>query len=71
MDQAERELLARIAVQIERCSDFQRRLAKRGRVLRDAATMLRLGRRYDAVVALIGEQVPDAVVTVTAHEEEE
>ena len=64
MGAEERDLLARITLQIDRCSAYQHRLAKRARVLREAATMLRLGRPSTAVLALIQEQVPDAVTTI-------
>lgn len=42
MGQAERELLARITLQIDRASAHQHQLARRGRVLRESATHLRL-----------------------------
>lgn len=66
MDAEERELLARITDQIERCSDHQHRLAQRRAVLRESATMLRMGRSASTVLALIQEQVPDAVTTIGA-----
>lgn len=65
----ERELLARLTLQIDRCSAGQHTLARRGRVLREAATHLRLGRPSGTVLALIQEQMPEAVVTVTGQEE--
>ena len=64
MGQEERDLLARVTLQLERCSAYQRRLDKRRVVLREAATQLRLGRKAPAVLALIHEQVPDAVTTI-------
>jgi hypothetical protein len=64
LGQDERELLARINLQIEHCSDYEHKLAKRRAVMREAATMLRLGRGSALVLALIQEQVPDAVITV-------
>jgi hypothetical protein len=44
MGDEDRDLLARITGQLDRCSAYQHRLARRARVLREAATMLRLGR---------------------------
>lgn len=67
MDQEERELLARITAQIERCSVYQHRLARRARVLREAATMLRLGVSASTVLS----QIPEAVTTVQDALEEE
>ena len=64
MGAEERDLLARITLQIDRCSVHQHALAKRGKVLREAATQLRLGRKVQAVLARIQEQVPDAVNTI-------
>jgi hypothetical protein len=61
LGQEERDLLARITLQIDRCSTYQHQLSKRGKVLREAATDLRLGRKVQAVLARIQEQVPDAV----------
>jgi hypothetical protein len=60
----ERDLLARITTQIENCSRVEHRLARRRAVLRDAATMLRLGRQSAVALASIQEQAPDAVITV-------
>ena len=64
MGQEERDLLARVTLQIDRCASFSRQLLKRERVLRTAATQLRLGRKAPTVLALIQEQVPDAVTTI-------
>lgn len=64
MEQEERDLLARITLQIDRCSAYQHTLARRGTVLREAATQLRLGRKVQSVLARIQEQVPDAVKTI-------
>ena len=64
LEQDERELLARITLQIDRCSAYQHQLSRRGKVLREAATQLRLGRKVQAVLARIQEQVPDAVNTI-------
>ncbi len=64
LDPEERDLLARITLQLDRCSAYQRRLDQRRLVLRDAATQLRLGRKAPAVLALIHEQAPDAVTTI-------
>lgn len=61
MGAEERDLLARITLQIDRCSTYQHQLSRRGKVLREAATDLRLGRKVQAVLARIQEQVPDAV----------
>jgi hypothetical protein len=70
----EQELLERIEAQIASCSEHEHRLARRRRVLQDAATQLRLGRKCQEVLARIQAQVPDAVreeaapVTVPAIE---
>lgn len=64
LGEEERDLLARITLQIDRCSAYQHRLDKRRVVLREAATQLRLGRKASAVLARIQEQVPDAVTTI-------
>lgn len=61
LGQEERELLARITLQIDRASTYQHALARRGKVLREAATQLRLGSKAPAVLARIQEQIPDAV----------
>lgn len=61
LGQAERELLARITTQIDQMSAYQHQLARRGRVLRDSATQLRLGRKSQEVLAQIQAQIPDAV----------
>lgn len=58
---AERDLLARITLQIDHCSTYQHQLSRRGKVLREAATDLRLGSKAQVVLARIQEQVPDAV----------
>lgn len=64
MGAEERDLLARITVQIDRCSAYQHRLDRRRTVLREAATQLRLGRPSSVVLALIQEQVPDDVTMI-------
>lgn len=61
LGEEERDLLARITLQIDLISTYQHQLARRGMVLREAATDLRLGRKIQAVLARIQEQVPDAV----------
>jgi len=64
LGEEERDLLARITVQIERCLEFERRYGKRRRVLILAATGLRLGKRASVVLAEIQAEIPEAVVTV-------
>lgn len=64
MGAEERDLLARITLQIDRCSAYQRRLDTRRKVLGVAATQLRLGRKAPVILALIHEQCPDAVTTI-------
>lgn len=64
MGAEERDLLARITLQIDRCSAYQHRLDTRRTVLREAATQLRLGRKASAVLARIEEQVPDDVTMI-------
>lgn len=71
MDQDERDLLARVTLQIDRCSEYEHRMARRRMVLREAATQLRLGRKVQAVLARIEEQVPDAVRVMQPAPEEE
>lgn len=61
LGEEERDLLARITLQIDRCRAFQHQLDTRRVVLREAATQIRLGRKAPAVLALIQEQVPEAV----------
>jgi hypothetical protein len=60
----EQELLGRIVTQITRCSEHEHRLARRRRILQEAATQLRLGRPAHAVLAQIHEQVPEAVTVI-------
>ncbi len=64
MHQEERELLAKITQQIDRCLSFERRLSKRRKVLGKAATQLRLGRPAAVVLAEIQEAIPEAVLTI-------
>lgn len=64
LKQDERELLARITLQIDRCSTHEHRLARRRAVLRAAATQLRLGKRAPVVLEEIRQEIPDAVATV-------
>jgi hypothetical protein len=60
----ERALLKRVTEQAEKCSAYERRLAKRRRVLREAAAMSRRGKRDYDVLDRIQAQVPEAVITV-------
>jgi hypothetical protein len=67
-------LLAEIRSRLERLSEAQHRLARDRRILRDAATRLRLGRSAEVVLAEIREQSPellrdycDIQLTVPAH----
>ena len=64
IDQEERELLARITQQLDRCSAWEHRMARRRRVLGKAATALRLGKRASVVLAEIQAALPEAVITV-------
>lgn len=66
MGQDERELLARLTLQLDRISAYQHQLARRGTVLREAATQLRLGSKAQVVLATIQAQVPDAVIPIPA-----
>lgn len=60
----ERELLARITVQIERCKEFERRYSRRRCVLGEAATGLRLGKKAAVVLAEIQSAIPEAVLSI-------
>lgn len=59
MNGSERDLLARVVTQIERGSEFQHVMARRLRVLREAATQLRTGQGAGVVLAQIREQAPE------------
>ncbi len=59
MNESERDLLARVVTQIERGSDFQHMMARRMRVLREAATQLRTGQGAGVVLAQIREEAPE------------
>lgn len=70
LGQDERELLARITAQIDRCSAYQHRLDRRRTVLREAATQLRLGQRSSVVRASIEAQLPDDITMIQLSLEE-
>ena len=55
----ETSLIAEISRRIEEISNRQHELARQHRILRAAATQLRVGRTAEAVLAGIREQSPD------------
>lgn len=60
----ERDLLARITVQVERCLNMEHRLSRRRKVLGAAATQLRLGKPASVVLAEVQSAIPEAVLTI-------
>ncbi len=62
MNLREKLLLAQITTQLERLTEMQRQTAKRRQILGEAATMLRMGRSANVVLALVAEHAPELVI---------